>query len=112
MLKFIKNMVKDKKEYKRQMERAEELPKDYLFVFKKIHGYIWSFAGGDGSDMLKTQGELLELFEESAKDGKNVLDIIGKDVVAFCDELIHDTKLWTDNYRKKLNSDIAKRLEK
>lgn len=112
MLELIKKMIGDKKEYREQLSRVEALPEDYRFVFKKIHGYMWSFAGGDGSDMLKTQHELIELFEASAADGKHVLDVTGEDVVGFCDELLRGTKMWTDNFRKKLNRDILKKLGK
>ena len=110
MLELIKKIIGDKKEYREQMARVEALPEDYRFVFKKIQGYMWSFAGGDGSDMLKTQCELIELFEVSAADGKHVLDVTGEDVVGFCDELLHDTKVWTDNFRKKLNRDMMNRF--
>lgn len=110
MIKLIQRIIADKKEYKEQMARAEALPEDYRFVFEKIHGYIWSLAGGDGSDMLKTQQELIELFETSSVDGKHVLEVTGEDVAGFCDEFICDTKKWTDNYRKKLNRSMVTKL--
>jgi DNA-binding ferritin-like protein (Dps family) len=110
MLELIKKMIGDKKEYKQQMARVEALPEDYRFVFKKIQGYMWSFAGGDGSDMLKTQYGLIELFETSVADGKHVLDVTGEDVVGFCDELLRGTKLWTDYYRKKINRDMMSKF--
>ncbi|MEV5030222.1 DUF1048 domain-containing protein [Paenibacillus sp. LPE1-1-1.1] len=110
MLELIKKMIGDKKEYKGQMARVEALPEDYRFVFEKIQGYMWSFAGGDGSDMLKTQHELIELFEASAADGKHVLDVTGEDVVGFGDEFLRDTKKWTDNFRKKLNRDMMNKF--
>lgn len=106
MLKIVKKIINDKIEYRKQMARVEALPEDYRFVFGKIQGYMWNFAGGDGSDMLKMQYELIELFEASAADGKHVLDVTGEDVVGFCDELLRDTKKWTDSYRKRLNRDI------
>lgn len=111
MLKLIKKMIGDKKEYREQLARIEALPEDYRFVFEKIHGYMWSFAGGDGSDMLKAQEELIELFESSAAEDKHVLDVTGEDVVGFCDEFLRDTKKWTDNYRKKLNHDMINKLK-
>jgi DNA-binding ferritin-like protein (Dps family) len=110
VLELIKKMIGDKKEYREQMARAEALPEDYRFVFEKIHGYMWSFAGGDGSDMLNTQRELLELFEDGAADGKHVLDVTGEDVVGFCDEFMRDTKKWTDNFRNKLNRDMMNKI--
>lgn len=104
MLELIKKMIGDKKEYKEQMARVEALPEDYRFVFKKIHEYMWSFAGGDGSGMLKTQHGLIELLEAGAADGKHILDVTGQDVAGFCDEFMRDTNKWTDNFRIKLNS--------
>jgi DNA-binding ferritin-like protein (Dps family) len=112
VLELIRKMIGDKKEYKVQMARVEALPEDYRFVFKKIQGYMWNFASGDGSDMLKIQYELIELFESSAADGKHVLDVTGDDVVGFCDELLRDAKKWTDNYRKKLNRDMMNKFGK
>lgn len=49
MIKLIQKMIGDKKEYKEQMARIEAMPEDYRFVFEKIQGYMWGFAGGDGS---------------------------------------------------------------
>ncbi|MGG7177406.1 DUF1048 domain-containing protein [Clostridium paraputrificum] len=112
MIKLIQKMIGDKKEYKDQMARIEALPEDYRFVIKKIQGYIWSFAGGDGSDMVKTQRELIELFETSAADGRHVLEVTGEDVAGFCNEFIRDTKKWTDNYREKLNRKMLNKLGK
>jgi DNA-binding ferritin-like protein (Dps family) len=103
-------MIGDKKEYKEQMARIEAMPEAYRFVFEKMQGYMWSFAGGDGSDMLKTQQELIELFETSAAEGKHVLEVTGEDVAGFCDEFIRDTKKWTDNYREKLNRNLLNKF--
>jgi DNA-binding ferritin-like protein (Dps family) len=112
MLELIKRMIGDKKEYKEQMIRVEALPGDYRFVFDKIQGYMWSFAVGDGSDMLKIQLQLIELFEASAADGKHILDVTGEDVAGFCDEFLRDTKKWTDSYRSKLNHDMMNKFRR
>lgn len=104
MLNKINQLIQDKQEYKEQMARVKKLPEDYRFVFAKIQSYMWTFAGGDGNAMLKKQYELIELFEESARENKHVLDITGDDVASFCDEFISDTDKWTDRYRKKLNN--------
>jgi len=110
MLELIKKMIGDKKEYREQMARAAALPPDYRFVFYKIHAYIWRLAVGDGYDMLTVQQALIELFEASAAEGKPVLTVTGEDVAAFCDELLHGTKEWTDRYRDQLNQDMKNRL--
>lgn len=94
------------------MARVEAMPKDYQFVFKKIQNYMWSHAGGDGMDMLKVQYDLIDLFETGVADGKRVLEITGKDVAEFCDELLRNTKTWTTDWHEKLNRDIKKKLGK
>lgn len=106
MLEYIKKMLEDKKEYREQMARVNALPEEYRFVFHKIQNYMWEFVGGDGLDTLKTQYDLIELFEAGAAENKRVLDITGKDVAYFCDELMRDNKQWRDNCRSKLNRDI------
>lgn len=107
MLPFVKKLIKDKKEYRIQMKRIEQLPEDYRFVLQKMLNYMWGFAGGDGFDMLKTQYDLIELFEAAAARGEHVLSVTGTDVAGFCDALIKDNRLWLDQKRKKLNQEIA-----
>jgi DNA-binding ferritin-like protein (Dps family) len=102
--------MESKREYRAHMARVDALPEEYRFVYKKIQVYMWNFAGGDGMDMLKTQYDLIDLFEQSAADGKRVLDVTGADVVAFCDELLRDTRVWMDNYRNKLNREVHEKL--
>lgn len=109
MLEFFKKIVGDKKEYKKMMGRVKLLPEDYQFTFGKIQKYMWNFASGDGYDMLKIQYDLIDLFEAGAADGKRVIEITGEDVAAFCDELLRNTKTYTANWGKKLNSDIQKK---
>jgi DNA-binding ferritin-like protein (Dps family) len=110
MLDFLKKMVGDKKEYKAMMARVEKFPEDYQFVYKKIQGYMWNFAAGNGYDMLQIQYELVDLFEAGVADGKQVLEITGEDVASFCDELLENAKTYTANWRKNLNESIMKEL--
>ena len=110
MFEWIKKIRESKREYSKNMARAAALPEDYRFVYEKIVVYIWSFAGGTGMDMLKTQYDLIELFEEGAAQGKNVLDVTGTDAASFCDELIRENRLWTDGLRRRLNRKINRRL--
>lgn len=109
---ILQKIRRDKREYREQMARVEALPEDYRFVFQKMQGYMWSFAAGDGFDMLKTQYGLIELFETGAAEGKHVLDVTGEDAAGFCDELIRGNKLWTDRVRNKLNRDMGSQFKK
>ncbi len=110
MLDIIKKIIGDKKEYIMMMARVAAMPEDYQFVFKKIQQYMWNFAAGDGYDMLKIHYELIDLFETGVAEGKRVLEITGEDVAAFCDELLRNTKTYTENWREKLNRDIREKL--
>lgn len=112
MLEMFKKMMFDKKEYKMMMARVEALPKDYQFVYQKIQNYMWNFAAGNGMDMLKMQYELIDLFEEGAAEGKEVLEITGEDVAAFADELIANAKTYIAKYREDLNESILKHFDK
>jgi DNA-binding ferritin-like protein (Dps family) len=105
-----KKIIEGKRRYKAHMARLGALPEDYQFVYKKIQAYMWNFAGGDGMDMMKTQTDLIDLFEQCAADGKHVLDVTGEDVVAFCDELLRGTRSWMDSYRYRLNRDVLDKV--
>jgi DNA-binding ferritin-like protein (Dps family) len=108
----IKKIVESKREYRQEMARVEALPEDYRYVFKKIQSHMWMFAAGSGYDMMEIHYDLIELFEEGAAEGKQVLEITGTDVAAFCDELLRGAKTYTEDWRAKLNRDILNKVGK
>lgn len=104
---FVELVVGDldeKRAYRQFMKRVDALPKDYRFAFKRIQKYLYNF-GAAGCDMT-TYTELLDLFEASAAEGKPVLDVIGSDVAAFCDELLRASAPDAATSREKLNEEI------
>lgn len=110
MLNKLKKLVNDKKEYKTMMRRVDALPEDYRYAYEKIQKYMWSYASGDGYDMLKIQYDLIDLFEDGAASGKKILDITGEDVASFADELMLNARTYTDKWRQKLNKEISGKL--
>lgn len=111
---FINKIVGDiegKKEWKALEARAKLLPADYQVVYTEIKDYVWHGGTGlmDPTNLFK---RLLELFEEGAASGKQVLDITGHDVAAFVEELVRGEKTYMDEWRQKLNQNIAKKLGK
>lgn len=107
---FIRWVVGDlnkKKAWQQLMKRVNALPKDYRFAYKKIlnYGYNYGFC-------CITQSDLLELFEESVAAGRPVLDVIGNDVAAFCDELIHANTDKATSIREKFNREILEHFHK
>ncbi|MDV7767476.1 DUF1048 domain-containing protein [Peribacillus sp. CSMR9] len=112
MVNFIKKILDDKKEYKEMMARVEALPDNYPEAYKKICNYMWGFASGSGMDMLRIQYDLIDLFEDGAADGKDVLEVTGEDVTAFANGLIDQAKRWDDKLRNNLNKSILNRVGK
>ena len=108
---LMKKMSGDKKEYRVQMARVKALPEDYRFVYQKIQNYMWGFSGGSGMDMLKTQYDLIDLFESGAANGQHVLEVTGEDVAAFCDELMQGNMLWMDGVKNRLNRKLSGKLD-
>jgi DNA-binding ferritin-like protein (Dps family) len=112
MSNIINKLIGDKKAWRLMEARAKALPNEYDFVYHKIQDYMWKQASGHGSgmDMVEIFKDLLGLFEESVANGKHVLEVTGDDVAAFCDELLTNTKTYTEGWRKALNQDIKNRL--
>lgn len=106
----IHKMIKSKREYKQQMNRVHVLPEEYRYVFQKIQDHMWQFAAGSGYDMIEVQYGLIDLFEEGAANGKSVLEITGEDVAAFVDELLKNTRTYTEDWRIKLNREIRNKI--
>lgn len=97
----------EKREWKQLMKRVDALPKDYRFAYKKIlnYGYQFGFC-------CITQSDLLELFEEHAAAGRPVLEVVGNDVAAFCDDLIRVRQSETESARETLNREILEHFQK
>ena len=111
MHKYLKKIIGDKQAWKRLEARANALPRDYNVVYDEIKDYMWnlwrfSASAGNQEESFAKLEDLLNLFEANAKEGKDVLEVTGKDVAAFCDDLFHATETW----RSKLNESIAKKL--
>lgn len=107
----LNKIIRSKQEYKRQLARIKALPEDYQYVFKEIQSHMWQFASGAGYDMMEIHYGLIELFEEGAAEGKNVLEVPGEDVAAFVDELLKNVRTYTEDWRNRLNQKIKKKLK-
>ena len=109
ILDTIIGSIEDKKQWRAMVKRSKALPHDYQIAYKEIMRYIWSSTGISTIEPIKV---LLDLFEESAANGKDVIEIVGDDVAAFCDELVRGEKTYFEDLRKKLNNNITKKLGK
>lgn len=117
--KFIKLTIGDldeKREYKQMIKRVDALPKDYRFAFEKIQKYINTVGVPGGNVTIFTDmsmfKDLVDLFEDSAANGRRVIDVIGSDVDKFCDEFMSAYIMDKETLREKLNREIMERFNK
>ncbi|WP_428911888.1 DUF1048 domain-containing protein [Niallia sp. Krafla_26] len=100
----------DKREWKEMEARGKALPEEYRNAYNAIKKYMYSTGGlTDWKDIKRIFDAILDLLEEGAAEGKQVTDLTGEDVAAFCDELVKDSQTWKDKYRTKLNDTIGRR---
>lgn len=88
----IEDIVQSKKEWREHIKRVKALPKDYQIVYKEIQKYIFKVGPVELSEGIGLLSGIVDLFEEGSSMGKGVLEVTGKDVAAFCDDLIKDSK--------------------
>ncbi|PGT83870.1 DUF1048 domain-containing protein [Bacillus sp. AFS040349] len=101
--------LEDKREWRAMEARAKALPSEYHHAYKAIQKYMWTTGGPtDWKECSRIFNGIIDLFEEGAAEGKKVTDLTGEDVASFCDELVKDTKTWSDKYRTKLNDTIGR----
>jgi DNA-binding ferritin-like protein (Dps family) len=116
IIKLIVGDMEEKRAYKQMMKRVDALPKEYRFAFHKIQHYMFT-VGPIGGDMkiftdLTMFTNLVDLFEESAAEGRQVLDVIGSDVGKFCDEFMRAFVGNTETLREKLNKEVTEKLSR
>jgi DNA-binding ferritin-like protein (Dps family) len=109
LIEKIIGSLDDKREWKAMEARGKALPKEYRNAYNAIKKYIYSTGGpSDWKEISRIFGGILDLLEDGAAEGRQVTDLLGEDVAAFCDELVKDSKTWMDKYRTKLNDKIGR----
>ncbi len=90
----IQDIIEGKKEWKAHVARVKALPADYQIVYQEIQKYLFKVGPVELSEGNEPLAGIVNLFEEGAFSGKGVLEVTGKDVAGFCDELIKDSKTY------------------
>ncbi|MGV9774101.1 DUF1048 domain-containing protein [Streptosporangium sp. NPDC003464] len=98
----IQDIIEGKKQWRAHMARIKALPPDYQIVYKEIQKYIFKVGPIDLLDGSLLSG-ILDFFEEGAAAGKGVLELIGNDVAAFCDDLMKDSRTYADIYQESIS---------
>lgn len=108
----IQEMLQGKKEWRAHVARVKALPQDYQIVYNEIQKYLFRVGPVELSNGIGLLSGIVDLFEEGASLGKGVLEVTGRDVAAFCDELIKDSKTYTDIYEDSVNQAMNKATKK
>jgi DNA-binding ferritin-like protein (Dps family) len=96
----IQDIVAGKKKWRAHMARVKALPPDYQIVYKEIQRYLFRVGGLDFPDGLSG---IVDFFEEGVANGRGVLELIGNDVAAFCDDLTKDSRTCTDSCQQAVS---------
>lgn len=99
----IRDIIEGKKEWRMHMARVKALPKDYQIVYREIQKYLYKVGPVELTEGIGLLSGIIDLFEEGASRGKEVLDVTGSDVAAFCDDLIKDSKTYAEIYQESKN---------
>ncbi|MFE9664455.1 DUF1048 domain-containing protein [Streptomyces sp. NPDC005955] len=95
----IQDIIEGKKQWRAHTARVKALPPDYRIVYEEMQKYFFKVGPVDLPDGNLLSG-IVDFFEEGAASGKGVLQLIGQDVAAFCDDLIKDSRTYADLYQE------------
>ncbi|MEU2074358.1 DUF1048 domain-containing protein [Streptomyces sp. NPDC013489] len=97
----IQDIVEGKRQWRAHRARVRALPPDYRIVYEEMRKYFFKVGPVDLPDGPLLPG-IVDFFEEGAASGRGVLELIGTDVAAFCDDLVRDSRTYADVYQESL----------
>ena len=98
----IQDIIEGKKQWRAHMARVKALPPDYQIVYKEMQRYLFKVGPVDLPDGQLLPG-IVDFFADGAASGKGVLELIGTDVAAFCDDLVKDSPTYADLYQESIS---------
>jgi DNA-binding ferritin-like protein (Dps family) len=87
----IQDIIEGKKQWRAHMARVKDLPPDYQIVYKEMQRYLFKVGPIEVSEGHLLSG-IVDFFEEGVASGHSVLELIGSDVAAFCDDLVKNSQ--------------------
>ncbi|MFE2010457.1 DUF1048 domain-containing protein [Streptomyces sp. NPDC059491] len=97
----IQDIIEGKKQWRAHKARVKALPPDYRIVYHEIQKYLFKVGPIDLPDGPLLPG-IVDFFEEGVASAKGVLELLGTDVAAFCDDLIKDSRTYADLHQDSL----------
>jgi DNA-binding ferritin-like protein (Dps family) len=99
----IRDIIDGKKQWRAHLARVKALPRDYQIVYKEMQKYFFKVGPVGLADGSLLSG-IVDFFEEGVADGKGVLELIGTDVAAFCDDLMKDSPTFADIFQESITA--------
>ncbi|MFW0786434.1 DUF1048 domain-containing protein [Gordonia sp. CPCC 206044] len=109
----ISKLIGDKRRWRAYKERKHQLPEGYRTAVDALERYLMFFGPGDGDGSATMFEDLADLFEQSARDGTPVRDIVGDDPVEFAEEFLrtYPEGSWISRERSRLTKAIDRATE-
>lgn len=108
----IQDILEGKKKWRTHVARVKALPRDYQIVYQEIQKYLFKVGPVQLTEGIDLLSGIVDLFVEGAALGKGVLEVTGRDVAAFCDDLIKDSKTYADIYQESVGHDVNESIKK
>jgi DNA-binding ferritin-like protein (Dps family) len=100
----IQDVIEGKRQWRAHVARVKALPPDYQIVYKEMQKYLFKVGPVSLSDGTLLPG-IVDFFEEGVAAGRGVLELIGTDVAAFCDDLIKDSRTYADVHQASISGE-------
>ena len=92
----LREMMDQKKTWRTHTKRVKSLPREYRIVYGEMQKYLFKLGPVDFEQSMSLLSGIVDLLEEGAAAGKDVLAVTGKDVAAFCDGLVSGLPTYAD----------------
>ncbi|MEV5839866.1 DUF1048 domain-containing protein [Nocardia sp. NPDC052112] len=106
----IRDIIEGKREWRAHVARVKALPPDYQIVYKEIQKYFFKIGPVELVDGNLLSG-ILDFFEEGIAADKGVMELLGNDVAAFCDDLVKDSRTYADIYQESVGKEVGKGMK-
>ncbi len=107
----IREIMERKRAWQAHQKRVKTLPKDYQIVYGEMQKYLFKVGPVDQEEGTNLLTGIVDLFEEGAASGKSVLEVIGNEPAAFCDDLLGETKTYADLCQETVESSVKQALK-
>ena len=108
----IQDIIEGKREWRAHVARVKAMPQEYQIVYQEIQKYLFKVGPVELSQGTSLLSGIVDLLEEGAAMGKGVLEVTGRDVAAFCDDLIKDSPTYADLYQGAANQKMNTAMKK